>query len=137
MHSHLAAAQLSTNYVEKTDAKFIAPRLTRKQPTRIHTHPRPNVPCTYLRPRHLPPGFSFSSRQPSGKTVVTVSDLVRSFPLGPSYHFDILRPDGVFESVQVNNFDLGIFTRQNLHTIHRGLCRSVPLAFSDGLVHLN
>lgn len=29
-----------------------------------------------------------------------MSDLMGAFPLGPSYHFDILRPDGIFESVQ-------------------------------------
>eukprot|EP00752_Nemacystus_decipiens_P014345 g12762.t1 len=47
------------------------------------------------------PGYNaFELRLPLGKTVVTVSDLVRAFPLGPSYHFDILRPDGLFESVQ-------------------------------------
>lgn len=82
--------------------KFIAPGLARKQPKHAHTtHTSLGlfVPCA------SPPRRSFflpASRQPSGKTVVTVSDLVRAFPLGPSYHFDILRPDGLFESVQVS-----------------------------------
>ncbi|CAN0355201.1 unnamed protein product, partial [Ectocarpus sp. 12 AP-2014] len=65
---------------------------------------------------------------PQGKTVATVSDLVGAFPLGPSYHLDVLRPDGIFESVR--DLDLGSpvpFAGGNIIT-----CRVFRLACPPG-----
>lgn len=42
---------------------------------------------------------AFELAPPSNGRAVTVADLVKAFPLGPSYHFDIMRGDGAFESV--------------------------------------
>ncbi|CAM9826196.1 unnamed protein product [Ectocarpus fasciculatus] len=65
---------------------------------------------------------------PAGKTVATVSDLVGAFPMGTSYHLDVLRPDGIFESVR--DLDLGSpvpFTGGNIIT-----CRVFRLACPPG-----
>ena len=48
---------------------------------------------------------AFELAPTSGGRMVTVADLVKAFPLGPSYHFDIMRRDGVFESI--HELDLG------------------------------
>lgn len=48
---------------------------------------------------------AFEFHHPGEGRRVTVGDLVRAFPLGSTYHFDVMRRDGVFESVQ--SVDLG------------------------------
>lgn len=51
-------------------------------------------------------GDSAAPAPAAGPVVVTLADLIKAFPFGPSYHFDILRRDnGMFESAQ--GLDLG------------------------------
>lgn len=51
-------------------------------------------------------GFNaFELQHPGAGRHVTVGDLIRAFPLGPAYHFDILGRDGIFESAHA--LDLG------------------------------
>lgn len=61
---------------------------------------------------------AFEFNQPAGERCVTVGDLVRAFPLGPEYHFDVLRHDGIFESV--HQLDL-----------------SSPVPITDGVITCN
>lgn len=63
----------------------------------------PPACLSFVAPRLSPNAGTPLAVQPLGKTEVTVSDLVRAFPLGPAYHFDVLRPDGFFESVRVSS----------------------------------
>lgn len=67
---------------------------------------------------------AFEFTAPPGGRAVTVADVVKAFPLGPSYHFDILRRDGMFESVHA--LDLGSpvpMTSDGVITCRYCLCR--------------